>query len=104
MVLLRSEGALRPPLRSRASHRHDAKRSVVSAVLPPRILSSRGRAGHGRILTRLFDIQQELERVDADLQAKQREYVELGDKRHCLVSEHDRLRSKLMFLDEEPRP
>jgi hypothetical protein len=36
-----------------------------------------------------------------DLGANQREYDELSERRHVLVSEHDRLRRKLMFLGGE---
>jgi hypothetical protein len=48
----------------------------------------------------MFDIEQALDRVDADLAANQREYDELSERRHLLVSEHDRLRRKLVALDE----
>jgi hypothetical protein len=38
--------------------------------------------------------------VNAALQANQREYEELVQQSHFLVSEHDRLRRKLLLLDE----
>jgi regulator of replication initiation timing len=71
----------------------------VSDRLPPRI--PRGEAvGRVAILTRLYDIEQELERVAADIKANQREYDELIERNHFLVSEHDRTRRKLMYLDD----
>lgn len=67
--------------------------------LPPRI--PRGEAvGRYAITARIYDVEQELDRVRADLQANEREYGELVERNHFLVSEHDRLRRKLMFLDE----
>jgi hypothetical protein len=38
--------------------------------------------------------------VNADLRANQREYDELIERNHFLISEHDRLRRKLLLLDE----
>jgi hypothetical protein len=38
--------------------------------------------------------------VNAALRANQREYDELVEQNHFLVSEHDRLRRKLMLLYE----
>jgi hypothetical protein len=70
----------------------------VSELLPPRLPRAEAVGPHA-ITTRLWDIQQELERVDADLQANQREYDELAERSHFLVSEHDRLRRKLIQLD-----
>jgi regulator of replication initiation timing len=55
------------------------------------------------IATRLWDIEQELERVKDALSANQREYDELIERNHFLVSEHDRLRRKLLLLDGTPR-
>ncbi len=75
----------------------------MSELLPPRIPRAEA-VGRARILTRLYDIEQELDRVNADVQANQREYEELSERSHFLVSEHDRLRRKLMFLDEDPLP
>ena len=49
----------------------------------------------------MYDIEQELGRVHADLDANQREYDELFERQHFLVSEHDRLRRKLTALDGE---
>ena len=66
--------------------------------IPPRI--PRGEAvGPEKILTRLYDIQQELGRVQDDLRANIREYDELIERQHFLVSEHDRLRRKYDQLD-----
>jgi hypothetical protein len=67
--------------------------------LPPRIPRAEA-VGQIAILTRLYDIGQEVERVDADLAANQREYEELVERRHTLVSEDGRLRRKLMQLEE----
>jgi regulator of replication initiation timing len=53
---------------------------------------------------RLYDIERALERVNADLRANQREYDELIEQNHFLVSEHDRLRRKLLFLDDAESP
>jgi regulator of replication initiation timing len=71
----------------------------VNEPLPPRI--PRGEAvGRLAISTRLYDVERELDRVNAALQANQREYDELVQQNHFLVSEHDRLRRKLLLLDE----
>jgi regulator of replication initiation timing len=48
----------------------------------------------------VYDIERALERVNADLRANQREYDELIERNHFLFSEHDRLRRKLLLLDE----
>jgi regulator of replication initiation timing len=71
----------------------------VSEPLPPRIPRAEA-VGRLAIATRLYDIEQELERVNAAVQANQREYDELSERNHFLVSEHDRLRRKLLLLDE----
>jgi hypothetical protein len=71
----------------------------VSEPLPPRIPRAEA-VGRLAISMRLYDIGQELERVNAELRANQREYDELSERSHFLVSEHDRLRRKLMLLDE----
>jgi cell division protein FtsL len=71
----------------------------VSEPLPPRIPRAEA-VGRLAISTRLYDIQQELDRVNAAVQANQREYDELSEQYHFLVSEHDRLRRKLLLLDE----
>jgi regulator of replication initiation timing len=71
----------------------------VSEPLPPRIPRAEA-VGRLAIATRLYDIEQELERVNDGLQANQREYNELVERNHFLVSEHDRLRRKLILLDE----
>jgi regulator of replication initiation timing len=71
----------------------------VSDPLPPRIPRAEA-IGRHKIATRLWDIEQDLERVNAQLQANQREYDELIERNHFLVSEHDRLRRKLLLLDE----
>jgi regulator of replication initiation timing len=71
----------------------------VNESLPPRV--PRGEAvGRLAIATRLWDIEQELERVHADLQANQREYDKLLEQNHFLDSERDRLRRKLLLLEE----
>jgi cell division protein FtsB len=71
----------------------------VSERLPPRI--PRGEAvGYYAIRARLFDIEQQVGRVNDEVAANQREYDELRERLHFLVSEHDRLRRKLMYLDE----
>jgi hypothetical protein len=71
----------------------------VTDLLPPRI--PRGEAvGAWAIRTRLYDVEQELDRVNVDIQANQREYDALSDRAHELVSEHERLRRKLLLLDE----
>jgi regulator of replication initiation timing len=71
----------------------------VSEPLPPRI--PRGDAvGRRAIAERMYDIEQELERVLADLEANQREYDGLAERNHFLVSEHERLRRKLRLLDQ----
>ena len=69
--------------------------------LPPRIPRAEA-VGRRAILTRMYDVEQEVERVEADLRANHREYDELFERHHFLVSEHDRLRRKLMALDEVP--
>jgi regulator of replication initiation timing len=66
--------------------------------LPPRIPRAEA-VGRPKILTRMYDIEQELERVQAALDANEREYAELVERNHFLVSEHDRLRRKLILLD-----
>jgi regulator of replication initiation timing len=71
----------------------------VSEPLPPRIPRAEA-VGRLAIATRLYDIEQELERVKDALSANQREYDELIERNHFLVSEHDRLRRKLLLLDE----
>ena len=38
--------------------------------------------------------------MNAELQSNQREYDELHERHHFLVSEHDRLRRKLALLDQ----
>ena len=72
----------------------------MAETLPPRIPRAEA-VGHQAIRFRLFDIEQELGRVHDDIQANQREYDQLVDRNHELVSEHDRLRRKLILLDEE---
>jgi cell division protein FtsB len=75
---------------------------MSAAPLLPRI--PRGEAvGRHAIITRLYDIEQDLERVNADIQANQREYDVLFERSHFLVSEHDRTRRKLMYLSEAAR-
>jgi hypothetical protein len=49
---------------------------------------------------RLYDVEQELDRVNVELRANQREYDELAERGHFLVSEHERLRRKLLLLGE----
>jgi cell division protein FtsB len=71
----------------------------VSEPLPPRIPRAEA-VGRHTIAARLYDVEQDLDRVNADLQANQREYDELAERQHFLVSEHDRLRRKLLLLDE----
>jgi regulator of replication initiation timing len=71
----------------------------VSEPLPPRIPRAEA-VGRLAISTRLYDIERALERVNADLRANQREYDELIERNHFLFSEHDRLRRKLLLLDE----
>jgi regulator of replication initiation timing len=71
----------------------------VSEPLPPRIPRAEA-VGRLAISTRLYDIGRALERVNADLRANQREYDELIERNHFLISEHDRLRRKLLLLDE----
>jgi hypothetical protein len=71
----------------------------VSEPLPPRIPRAEA-VGRLAISTRLYDIERALERVNADLRANQCEYDELIERSHFLVSEHDRLRRKLLLLDE----
>jgi regulator of replication initiation timing len=72
----------------------------LSKYLPPRIPRAEA-VGRSSISTRLWDIEQELDRVNVDIKANQREYDGLIERNHSLVSEHDRLRRKLMFLNEE---
>jgi hypothetical protein len=58
--------------------------------LPPRI--PRGEAvGRSNVLARMFEIERRLEGVQADLEGNEREYNELFERQHFLVSEHDRL-------------
>jgi hypothetical protein len=71
----------------------------MSDPLPPRIPRAEA-VGRLAISTRLYDIQQELERVKDALDANQREYDELLERNHFLVSEHDRLRRKLLLLGD----
>jgi regulator of replication initiation timing len=71
----------------------------VNEPLPPRVPRAEA-VGRLAISTRLYDVEQELERVNTELRANQREYDELIERSHFLVSEHDRLRRKLLFLDE----
>jgi regulator of replication initiation timing len=75
----------------------------VSEPLPPRIPRAEA-VGRPAISMRLYDIERALERVNADLRANQREYDELIEQNHFLVSEHDRLRRKLLFLDDAESP
>jgi hypothetical protein len=72
---------------------------VSGAQIPPRVPRAEA-VGRYAVRMRMFDIEQELDRVDVDLAANQREYDELYERRHFLVSEHDRLRRKLVALDE----
>jgi hypothetical protein len=67
-------------------------------VLPPRIPRAEA-VGRRAIRVRLYDIEQELDRVQDDLRANLREYDQLYEREHFLVSEHDRLRRKLSLLD-----
>jgi hypothetical protein len=71
----------------------------MTEPLPPRIPRAEA-VGRLAISTRLYDIERALERVNADLRANQREYDELIERNHFLVSEHDRLRRKVLLLDE----
>jgi regulator of replication initiation timing len=71
----------------------------MSEPLPPQIPRAEA-VGRRAISARIYDVEQELERVNTDLQANQREYEELIQRNHSLVSEHDRLRRKLLLLDE----
>jgi hypothetical protein len=71
--------------------------------LPPRIPRAEA-VGRVPIMTRLYDIEQELERVNVALRANEREYDELSERSHLLVSEHDRLRRKLVLLDGDGKP
>ena len=71
----------------------------MSEPLPPRIPRAEA-VGSLAVTTRLYDIERALERVNAALRANQREYDELVEQNHFLVSEHDRLRRKLMLLYE----
>ena len=72
----------------------------MTRELPPRIPRAEA-VGLPAITTRLWDIEQALDRVNAAIEANQREYEELYEQNHFLVSEHDRLRRKLLLLDEE---
>ncbi len=69
-------------------------------TIPPRVPRAEA-VGRYAIRARMYDIEQELGRVHADLDANQREYDELFERQHFLVSEHDRLRRKLTALDGE---
>jgi hypothetical protein len=89
--------AQRPPLGPGSSEGEEG--SVSGDRIPPRVPRAEA-VGRGAIRTRMFDIEQEVDRLDADLAANQREYDELFERRHFLVSEHDRLRRKLVALDE----
>jgi regulator of replication initiation timing len=75
----------------------------VSELLPPRIPRAEA-VGRDTIAMRLYDVERELDRVKDALSANQREYDELIERNHFLVSEHDRLRRKLVLLDEDGRP
>jgi regulator of replication initiation timing len=69
-------------------------------LLPPRI--PRGEAvGERAIRTRLWDIEQEIERLAEDFASNQREYETLLDKNHILRSEYDRLWRKLHKYEDE---
>lgn len=71
----------------------------MSEPLPPRIPRAEA-VGRHMFAARLYDVERELGRVNAELQANQREYDELVERSHFLVSEHDRLRRKPVLLDE----
>jgi hypothetical protein len=75
----------------------------MAETLPPRIPRAEA-VGRQAIRIRLFDVEQELDRVQDDIRANLCEYDELYEREHFLVSEHDRLRRKLILLDagEEP--
>jgi hypothetical protein len=66
--------------------------------LPPRIPRAEA-VGRTAILSRIYDIEAELERVQDDIRANLREYDVLYEREHWLVSEHDRLRRKLRWVD-----
>jgi len=71
-----------------------------SPLLPPRI--PRGEAvGERAIRTRLYDIEQEIDRLNEDFASNQREYETLLDKNHILRSEHDRLWRKLNKYEDD---
>jgi hypothetical protein len=72
----------------------------MAEPLPPRIPRAEA-VGLPKISMRLYDIEQALERVAAELATNQREYEELVGRNHELVSEHDRLRRKLLLLGGE---
>jgi regulator of replication initiation timing len=71
----------------------------VTAPLPPRIPRALA-VGRDAIFARLYDLEQELDRVSADIEANQREYNLLIERNHFLVSEHDRTRRKLLDASE----
>ena len=68
--------------------------------LVPRIPRAEA-VGPAQILGRLRVIEGQLERVQDGLRANFREYEELAEREHFLVSEHERLRRKLSQLDTE---
>jgi hypothetical protein len=72
----------------------------MSSKLAPRIPRSEA-VGHYSIEARLYDVEEELDRVDSDLAACVREYRTLDERRHFLVSEHVRLCAKLALLEAE---
>jgi hypothetical protein len=59
------------------------------------------RVGPAAIEARLFDIEVLIEAVDEQIDAAVREFDALQDRRHVLVSEHQRLVSKLNLLEGE---
>ena len=70
----------------------------MTEPLPPRIPRAEA-VGRVAIRTRLYDIEQELERVRTDIDSNQREYDALIERNHFLVSEQDRLEHKLAYLE-----
>jgi hypothetical protein len=73
---------------------------MSTEVLPPRIPRAEA-VGRYAIRARLYDVEQALGRVGDELAANGREYDELIERNHFLVSEHDRLRRKLIQLEGE---
>jgi regulator of replication initiation timing len=71
---------------------------VTAEPLPPRVPRAEA-VGRTSIRARMYDIERELGRVGEQLEANGREYDELVERNHFLVSEHDRLRRKLALLD-----